>query len=1572
MDTINTFEGGMQSDASKSYVPKNSYPQALNFRPVTELGDSSGSLVNIKGNECKITFPTTQDVFKLKVTDNGGTTNDTITITVGAYTTSAITITEATTGYEIYTLLKALPNCYETSNTTPVTTLFGVAYGKDYVIIYQKPEYTGCGPTSNSSFPTITVNRTAVSIKNTLMFIDTGGNAVLTQNIGSYILTHNNLIIIGHTFIGDDIYIFTEDQDGNIPVNDSFTGVSFIWKLNINDVTKVATLKIIYIGYLDFTKEHPIPPSAATGRYESDKIQRIYWSDFYNKIRTLNVADPQAMALDPKQLSVTPNVEFTQSVLNNIIAGSLPSGNYQLGFRYKKDFGSVSSFSELSNMTLLYSAAIGDQYYANDSTGNSNKGLEYIINNLDPTFDRIEPVLIYRADNVSTPEIYSVDINGIVINANRSVTIRITSLDDLVDITLDEFLVFSGTFTHAKTCDTKDNRLFWGNVKVADTKSLDEWDARAFRAYTSNASSTDIKLKNGGTNTNHTLAQAIARPETDDCINEYFDVNGELSTSTGCYFKPDSAIANVLGGKGANVSYEFGTWSVMADDLVRTGTSDPYQINATIPFLETNNNGTANSGTNIVLNDSATGIIVPYEYHQQNSNNITKTPYKSGLLKGYQHEEVYRFGIQFFDLNGAPMFTKWIGDIKFPSYADNNNNSDSGVTDFRLSYQNGGSVYMQIMYIKFDVDISTIKDLISGYQIVRVERTSDDETILGVGTLTAMMGEGNNPAAANLYLPSCVETKSGAISYLGGIFFANAPFLPGGFGPSSFVGRYLTSASTNPAPMAHMNSDNSQSDRFFTFDSYDVAYKNGITYSNGDRILIRDSLVTYNYNDLAQGYWKVFSYTTHDQAGNTVPGPGTFLYNTGTSDPPTGNTIYDNTDTPFTILKFRSESLVAGSPAVATNNYASHIFKIKDTQVVGDGGNISIGGRTFYNYSRDFGTTTNIVNYGILTQALEIDTAVSGTLSLYSTYGCTDVQIGDLYKVLSLYFRPRPNQYGGNTYAQRANSIYFPCSEFIPAKSESLNVNDTIVDFKVFGGDVFTTMYDMQKASKGPGVEVKIYDYNSASIPPSLNALTCNFNNSISFYIPITCRQHSDLRYGNHIETGLTSNTYSQTDTFTNNTANLCENNVRTYIPKPLVYNNVNKWINRVYYSQVKFNNETQDSWSNYQTNDFYDVEGNYGEINCLISLNNQLHYIQERGIGMLLVNPVAMVSTSIDIPIKLGSGDTIQRHEYRALDVGTKHQWSVYKSQSQVVFLDVRTKKLYSYTGSEIKPISDLYGQRNFIIKRLHNDILNNDNPIKGKGVITMYDYYHNEFLITFLDNTDVTSTEEFYTIAFNERTDRFTSYYSFLPNVYLTNHKYLLSNINDSNRVSSSVKKSIYLHNYGTYGNFYGTAYKSTIKNLVNDNPLYTKIFDYASWMSDSIKDNIEWSDDKNIYPSAITNPAYPDDVNYKDDTFTRLRCYNDYQNSDWITLTTAKPNFNLRRVERSFNTHIPRNKFNYDANNPSTYSIFDPARLTKTTFGERFSDKYMVMDLEYPNTNGNRFVIHNLKTTYRISDR
>ena len=935
-------------------------------------------------------------------------------------------------------------------------------------------------------------------------------------------------------------------------------------------------------------------------------------------------------------------------------------------------------------------------------------------------------------------------------------------------------------------------------------------------------------------------------------------------------------------------------------------------------------------------------------------------------MKDYQHEEIYRFGIQFFDLQGAPYFTEWIGDIKMPAASDSNTinrgpqSIAEGITDFRNSFLHDRKIWGQTLYIKFIVNVSSIAEYISGYQIVRVERTEENKTILGTGMLT------------NTFVDS--DTLVNAV--LGGGMYLNQEFFPsiippvfGVFGKPYHPWPSQQSLETL-VPGTLFNQEDA-SKLILTYDCFDFM-TNGYSYQSGDKILIRSSVRPINYynayNSLVWpryrlGFSNLTQWLTNNDTDTVAPNYDSPYFDGGTS---TFRTGFDSEEMPFYLLFYVENQVSLPDPFSYGFNKP-----IKSGRTVNPGEDVPdvLGSLIFKNSLFSYGPNVDnsVPGIGSKTVLLTFDNPNGIWPEDYSVYN------GE--KLIGLYYRPNNLQYGGASYSARSNSEYIACGSFVPLnRNQQVLNNNKNITFKCYGGDVHINYWDHQKISKNlDGTPIRIYEWgggnpgNTAGITTSVN-----FNIGNVFYFPCKNSSNQAVRFGAHADKFLLSNTYNLSDEFSYQGYHSNEKNITKFFPKPFNFVINDEWRNRIYYSNVKIDNEIEDSWSLYPITQFYDVEGNYGGITSLIALNQNLYYIQEKGIGVLMVNPVSMLTGDAQgFPISLGNGSqTIQKHYYKSIDSGSRHQWSVYRSQSAITYIDIRQKKIMLFNGEAVNPVSDLKGQRGFLYKRLHEALIDNDNPIIGKGLLVTYDYQNNEFLYTFKNNSlnkfgsPNQASDENLTISYSEFQDAFVSMYSFAPNIYINNNRFLWSVDNDINT------SKVYLHNHGTYGIFYDQEPSpSSLKLIVNEQPLFTKVFDNLVWLSETVNDNIEWSDDLNLYPGSITLPSYPDNINIKNTTFDKVRFYNEYQNTDWVDLTYGT---NLRKVEQQFNVQIPRNKFDYDTTSPSTTSIFNPAKLTKTTFGDRMRDKWMTIDLSYNNLLGLRFVIHNIKTLFKISDR
>ena len=1587
MESINMF-GGMNSDLSSFIQNTEKYLKALNVRPVTDLGMSNGALTNVRGNNCEIQFPTLRSVYRFAVTTTSATpiTNSNVEITINSITSAQFNIASFSSINVIIAAIKNMPNCYNNPNASNPT--FAIAYDDDYFTIYQNPSHTLCSNSDGIS-PTITVNQgggsadrffiSYVNTSDTKIAMTATGNNSPSPFINA--VTSYSLAIIGSTYIDNTFYLFTAPTTNP-------TAIGQIWSLtysplNTNDSVFTTKLKLLYNNYLNFSIDYPIAPTAVIGRYELPSIQRIYWSDFNNHVRACNVADENLMVVDSRIINITPQTILTVPTLKKITTGNVVNhlnnlSNYQCAYKYFKSNGGQTNFSIPSNIVTVtkdpinYFMGTGPKYCSLNGEPHSgiNKSITWEINEVDNNYDTIKFYIIIN--NSGTFKIYEYDEQVIGDVSSLETTFRNdTAL--MTEIPLSEFLIENNSFTSAKTIEQKDNRLFFGNVKNAFESLISSFDARTYRYSINSANAsykefeTDVALQTGPVNYSAVQKQADIIPAYN--LGMGIDDNALSGTTYGndrAYkYKINSA---VIGGSGPFISYEFGN-ELFASDVsvaeplygtsaaVNTGTDQDLESSAQFYKYGFRKAGTKNDTScsfnpyfkNINPND----LKFDQKYYTGNvdaqggAKNTIGHDYLNGNFRTYERNEIYRFAIVFKSKTGYSSFAKFIGDIKFPDYGDpcpiENRAKPSGTSnpiyycpDFRRTwlvpptgeapnYYTSETAYSVVPYIKFNVNISKeLADLISGYEIVRVQRQDKDKTIATTGFINQV-----SLISGGTYGTFRIGNSQVPTNDLGDPFSGNA-------------NNWATNGYAFPYVL-----------NYYPFENLCNGNTNLIT--SGDRL---------------------------------IPSEGYILDHMGTSNPgPTGD---DDTDL-YYIKKFYSKR--APNSTKMDKNITGNQFVIFNSEHIFSNGTSSIshGNRFFVNKNYDSvvdnGDTTSYQNnsnsigapciFIILSDGSNLTPAPATPIVwqdfnfFHQTAGfvvardniASNLHIGKLFVS---HFKPNnlKTQYGGRTYIARSANEYISTGSL--RKVNSLNF-DTIdnnglktYSIKTFGGDTFFGILDIQKSIKkwsAQGDSVHKY--------------------SQTWFLPYTSTYNLDLRHGYHVNYYLNNDAgyaASAVDQYGYNPVYSNENNLKTYFAEPFIFNETTVFKNRIYWSSVKINGFTSDQWANVPTNNFYDVDGNYGGINALITLGQNMFFLQNNAFGRLLINPVSVMTDANDSQLRLtnilGDSSVLDKHFYYSVNIGTQHQWSVAKSGSAITFCDINTNKLYLFNGESLDPISDSKGHRGFMNKVLHNRIRITDNPVKYNGILSTYDFKNNEFLYTFLNKGNLiigdepTLFDEKYTLAYSDLIQQFSSFYSFTPYIYINNNSIFYSPENYT--VGSSVRAKAYLHNEGIYGSFYGTVYPSEVKVLVNANPSVTKAFDNLSWQTQSTKINYTYYDEINNAFASITGSDSDNQI-YQTDTYSKIRVYNQSQNTDWITTSLTPITGNLRKLEKDFNMQMPRNKFN---NNGS--SIFDPTALNITTFGDRMRDKFITVDLSYPNSSNNRFIMHNLKTSYRVSDR
>lgn len=1434
----NTFEKGMNTDLSKTVYSKNQYLRADNLRLITEFGKSEVSLESIKGTAVNKSIPRTSSVMKLRIDPNGMAWLGSATIELSRPSINPTVFTDTWTVGNLpnFSVAQIHELLRDFINSSPTFSLAGfqAATQGEYVVIWNTDTNGG-----------------DIVIGGSLIF-NFPSNVFVTVIVGAL----SGLRIIGRGYIRDTIVLFTSTSSNTAPEPELLNSDGQIWTLDYQPANPVqSTLILRYNNILNFTAAHPIPSGVdgAIGRFENDFIQRIYWTDNFNRPRQLNVIDPDTMALTPGSLELKSPAHFTEAVLQNIIQnGSVGTGLHNFAYRLLKTNGEASVYSPVSKTVHVVGfneeTAPYSSYRESTVPSTAAKSLQYRIRNLDTSFDSIEIVNIHRENTTSVPEITRFLSEPIPSDGIFNFTFT-GDEDNLVDITIPEFEFSSIRFKTVKSMADKNNRLFLSNVKI-DTFSID-FDARAYRwpsdqSALYQADRTKV-LDVAGNEAEVGPFNSFILDETHDAINP-----NQSPTSANNYLWQQNG--QTLGGTGVNVSYTF------------TGPN------------ETDGGGTRNTDMHLDSANSQGGPgngyvrngTTPYTYdigqEEVYRNGIAfrnhHSPYISGSFRGYQRDEVYRFGLVLYSLDGVPSDVKWIADIRMPHvYMFDMNPSAPFYTQrtrqFPIYTGSAGVCFGYNLGVKFNVDVSSVATQISGWSIVRVKREQEDRTVLGQGMHFAAWAHWDD--------------------FVGGSFL-DTRLLP-----------HYEFDDWNPSIYYSPAND------FSTMNSPDFLFGGYPGFRTGDTVEFVDVL-NFRVGTMPRRW-----FILRDSAPTNLPSgviPSMFITYWDTSDDVrNGITASPSAlfGTPLTLEDFTQVvDQWYSNPNPLVHVPAGNVVNVGPNTGPGNPGQLSQGGRTLL-LRIPGGSPNDLVNQ-----------------TFWADDGITAAQ-GNKYLVN--YKRSAPLQYGGQSFSQRSQNEYLYCGQFQPTDDNSATFTDVIV----FGGDTYVCMFDNIKRFKNwnghPVYGISNVDAEDDGVH-QCQAFPCETIHNIDLRGPV-----SDPLVNNKQFVDNTGNGINQIEDFSLNPLWSMQDNLKTFFPKPVGALDVEVFDHRTYASQPKIDGELQDSWTVFPVNDYIDVEGKYGPINSTCVLNDRFYYLQDRALGLHSVNERVLTQDLTGITLQLGTGQVLERFDYISTEVGTKHQWSVLPDTSGLYFYCSTLNRIYVLTAEGLEPISSTKGIQAHL-NQSYGILIDQDNPILGGGILVGKNPRYNEILFSFISNG-----EAFFpiqdTLCYNNKIEQFTGFYGFTPKIYLNFNNNLFS----CKFPPSAGAEFIWWHDVSNYNSFYGIIKPSTLKLLINPNPLETKTFDNMSWHTEATS-------------------FFGADVPFE--TFNTLQSSTNYQDSGIITLVDG---INLKRKERTWQLGAGRNN---------------------TADQERLRDKYLIANLTHTNLSGRKLIVHYINTHYRKSYR
>ena len=1447
----NTWNKGLNSDLSKLKSQPDSYLSASNIRVITDEGNSTFAIENIKGNKFNFRLPVVEKTYKIDFTNITGNVTVTIsrsTINLPITLLNVNTKSNETLSQELNSLIQ--------SSSFPGKEFIKVYFNNNFLVVYDfLPQSSNLSGVVVTTSPNCSEDRT------------------------SRVSSH---CILGWGYYNDNLVLISCFAGNNVENPQSTEG--FIWNCTYDNATNeiipaqiesqnyllpATTLK--YAGKLNLSRQYAINEHLKC-RYESVEVARLVWTDWYNNLRTCNLLDPQIWATPEELFSYIPAHAPQKPIISKLITGgTLPAGKYQYFYQLYSNQGASSSYSPVSSLVSLFSGNLSNYQTPGNLPGiNSQKSVQIELINLDTNYDSIRVgYIVYQIPDF--PEAFFFDER--VIPDDGTVTVVHNGNENDIPVDSTEIANLNRPPEVFKTIDVVRNRLFAAN---AITKYFDPvFDARAYRfnsaqeanlynnedAYGSPSVFIDIP-------NNEITIELVTSPLNYELIPESFDVinpynneddtqplnNSSWITNSQYKFKADGL---TLGGEGLNISYEFITESQLAN--LTPPISNLY--NGGLPFIRP-------------ALDNSTDFTSPfndtYTYYGSSNTSLDsmKNPYIETLFTGYSRGEVYRFGIVFYDIYGYPSYVNWIGDIKFPLASDSDINGHYGLTN---SYSDGISglgdqdLYTKQLGIKFTLDTSkpqfqAIKEQISGWSYVRVRRDINNSTRLGTGYMQ----------------PTWYLNGSGG-------FYSLMP--------------YKRNSSINVTLNNEWYFNEVQSGFWRTRVQYQTFYSpNFLLRKSGDYI--------------AGDYMRMIG-----RSINTDPVPVQSYSQFVLNPPAWGSNIYlyclssrnfnynynDTTNNPLVPISEATSSLDSNGRnkyTIANRTYVS-MSTTQNFIPVSSSSGLDF---PFINMANEDSTNANskeFTEWGAETTLITFATDPHpDTSNLYFQYSNSFLPI-----YLTSYERYLTKQYGGALRANRYANEYILTNHFQPWDRN--NPQTGLITNAVFGGDTYVNYFDWQRTNvnylDGSGYTDDTSDM--ANNPPF--GLAVFFPCESSFNTELnTTSQHASIR---SLDSSGSNTVFISNYVY--NDALSQENTSNVFLSKAFNQTNVKNEPHTIYGTEPKLDNERLDSWRSFLINNSLTVNGNYGEINRLVQFKDKLYYYQNDGFGIASVDERVLANEGDSTQTQLGTGTLLQRFDYISTETGVKHSFAVRATGSAIYHYDAFINKLFRYSmssdGAGVSPLTDIKGLSGFFRTAFADTNLKSEDKLlrigtAGRvGITTGYNSEYNTVYFTFFCKDTDNNTIQ-HTISYNELLDSFESFYDFYPSLYLNMRKRFIS-------VNPAQASDGYVHNIGKRNTFYGQYYPSSVTFRVNENSDFVKTFDNFIINTEVILNNIQLAE--TISQLGIVNDYQI--VNQQNANFTqkirswRKQIPRDETNSN----LTIKPRIADKYIDVTF-THDPLN--------------------------------------------------------------
>ncbi len=1201
---------------------------------------------------------------------------------------------------------------------------------------------------------------------------------------------------------------------------------------------------VIVKGYLGLTDNVSI-----VSNYESTDVSNIYVTDGNSPIKAINIQKQITETInDPTYFDSIPGAVLAPLQLQELVSGTLPACTIQYCYQLFSTHGSETTTSALSKkipITVTATTSKGTSGSMKDSTTDKGCRLKATTFN-DGRFNRLRIISIQYRNSTDLPKIQIVSETDFIGNTSGVTTFEYidTGSGYLKEITLEEFNDLVPFEFKSNIIEKKDNRLFAANVQEI-TWDVD-FDARAYRATFGG----NVVLK-GSFNNDITATQAdiingvVTIPEEHDCINPMNEsILYPESRSEEDFSWDVSNSDRHLGGAGINIRYRFVTIEMTESEQAYNGT---FKYN-----MELSASKKSKGYISILDFDTQTKELKRIENPDGFSRiNNYADPYFVSNFLGYQRDETYRFGIIFYNNKNIPTPVHWIGDIRFPSadYVDYNINS---FVHYPFRNKPTSELVSNPIGIMFEVR-NLPKDAVA-YEIVRCKRTLSDRTVITQGVLSKTInfkgwrGEGAYDPTVSLgeidrrpyivptfsQLPISAEIDNGSMQRTiitpqdpvdqAGVFdFTSADVC---FDKKHNIvenGMYIV-----PLYYAHAEYGKIPTSTRYTnavlenTSAVGVSAFKGIPNMHGSVFGRVYRMTADNKYALLEGY--------HKEQPNLPIGAG--VVKLFEFENPSITTDNGSAQRSARIIE---DAKIATNipPAIATG-----ISDVKHNYID------YVGNYAFTNWSIGTGHGPHGITTAIFCPEM-YDKSKHG----FAYPGLPNQDMRSCAGGLIVNIKKRATQYGGNTYSGRQKSVYISAGCYV--KNDFENYKDAVC----FGGDTYLGVLDYTHTSlyNVNSFDAAIFDKRYVEVYIPLESSVNVYYRADKHFVQDT-NPSGEEGYGGTAnvlymtEPGQLATSYIQTmPMYTYNSAYSSTDSSKKYISKSMYAKNDSISINRITCSDLKTNNELNDSWTKFRFANYLDVDSKYGKLTNLKNFNNRLYFFQDEAVGVASVNERSLITDNNASQLVLGTGTVLSRYDYIVVGNGSSvtNDKSIVNSGTTLYWFDFDKNTICSLNNNFIE-LSKSKSVQNY---------LNNLPKASKTNAVSFYDKKYNEVWFRLYDKA----------LIFNEQLNVFTSFYTHNPNWFFPFSDKLIT-IKDNNMY--------YLHNIYEVNSEQKEERVAKICFVVNKDVSNSKVFDNVSF-------DAKFIDGKNANPHVIsditfatktqkTNPISFQNIDYREDNY------------------------------------------------------------------------------------------------------